>query len=78
MPVEYDKKNAKPFEIVGETSEMGRSSIDIICPFCKTEFVAYIWSLCGGGKKCPSCGAMHYRSKTAAQVIKKPTNGSRR
>lgn len=38
-------------------SEHGRSTIIILCPFCKREVEAYIWSWHGHGmKKCP-CGA---------------------
>jgi len=28
------------------------------CPFCENEVKAYVWSLCGGGKRCPSCKAL--------------------
>lgn len=28
------------------------------CPFCETEVKAYVWSLCGGGKRCTSCNAI--------------------
>lgn len=38
---------------------MGRRRIEIECPFCWATFWAYVWSLAGGGKKCPNCGAMH-------------------
>lgn len=38
----------------------GTSTVEIVCPFCGTEVEAYIWSLAGGGKKCPECGAIHY------------------
>jgi hypothetical protein len=40
-------------------SEMGRRRIRIECPFCFAHFWAFVWSLSGGGKKCPNCGAMH-------------------
>lgn len=39
-------------------SRFGRSYCLIACPFCQSEVVAYIWSLAGGGKRCP-CGAIH-------------------
>lgn len=29
----------------------------IECPFCLAEVKAYLWSLCGGGKRC-GCGAL--------------------
>lgn len=38
-------------------SAMGKSTVDIICPFCNSQTVAYIWSLSGGGKRC-TCGAL--------------------
>lgn len=38
-------------------SRMGRSSIDIRCPWCSAVFRAYVWSLSGGGKRC-RCGAL--------------------
>jgi len=37
----------------------------ITCPFCETDVIAYVWSLAGGGKKCPTCGALHVCSETA-------------
>ena len=36
----------------------GRSYCYITCPFCGQDVKAFIWSLCGGGKRCP-CGALH-------------------
>jgi len=27
------------------------------CPWCKNEVKAYVWSMCGGGKRC-DCGAI--------------------
>lgn len=40
-------------------SEMGRRRIEIECPFCFETFWAFVWSLAGGGKRCPNCRAMH-------------------
>jgi hypothetical protein len=40
-------------------SEMGRRRIEIECPFCFATFWAYVWSLYGGGKRCPNCRAFH-------------------
>ncbi len=39
------------------SSEMGRTRVVLICPFCTSEVAAYLWSLAGSGKKC-SCGAV--------------------
>lgn len=36
------------------------------CPFCNTEVKAYVWSICGGGKRC-DCGALFGRSANAYQ-----------
>lgn len=62
-PVEYNRsENAqREFKVLRRYSEMGRSRVIIECPFCQTQFAAYIWSISGGGKKCENkkCGAMH-------------------
>jgi len=39
--------------------QVGRSYCYIRCPFCDLTVKAYVWSLAGGGKKCPRCGALH-------------------
>ncbi len=44
------KRSAKP---------NGGSTEHIKCPFCQDVFMVYVWSFCGCGKKCPSCGAHH-------------------
>lgn len=54
--------NAKrEFSVLSRTTEMGRTRVRIRCPFCATEFWAYVWSISGGGKKCENkkCGAIH-------------------
>jgi len=53
------KTKAKDHERYHFTSEFGRSTDKIICPFCDHPVVVYIWSLAGSGKRCPECGAMH-------------------
>jgi hypothetical protein len=40
-------------------AEFGRANGLLDCPFCGTTCRVYIWSLAGGGKKCPGCGAVH-------------------
>lgn len=46
-------------------STVGRTEIFLTCPFCAREVLAYLWSLCGSGKRC-SCGALLLR--TGAQA----------
>lgn len=47
------------------------------CPFCATEVKAYVWSLCGGGKRCPSCSAMFGGSGSGIQFKKLIKNNGR-
>ena len=49
-------------------SEIGRSRITIICPFCQARVVAYLWSLAGGGKRC-LCGAFLASTGNASHWI---------
>lgn len=42
---------------IRKRSEMGRTRVDLKCPFCKTTMTAYLWSLAACGKRC-TCGAM--------------------
>lgn len=62
-PVTYNmSENAqREFKVLRRQSAMGRSKVEIECPFCGTRFWAFIWSISGGGKKCENkaCGAMH-------------------
>lgn len=53
-------EEVRTFTVVGERSEFGRSSIDIVCPFCGSTVRAYVWSLAGSGKRCTtrSCRAL--------------------
>lgn len=67
----YDRDKGKEWiHRGGRTSEPGRSSIRIECPFCQETFTAYIWSITGGGKKCPDCGAMHTSHGQAYPMMK--------
>ena len=68
---EYDRENGRPFDVKNYAPAMGRSSVEVTCPFCSEEFLAYVWSIHGGGKKCPNCGAMHTHIRIAYQEIKK-------
>ncbi len=51
------------------SQENGKSSIMIDCAFCQDRFIAYVWSLSGSGKRCPTCGAMHGSFGMATRTI---------
>lgn len=40
------------------SADNGRSYYSVGCPFCNGTFIAYKWSLRGGGKRCPDCKAL--------------------
>lgn len=44
--------------VISESASHGRSYYRVRCPFCKSSFIAYKWSLRGGGKRCPDCKAL--------------------
>ena len=53
---ENARREWRSFSVI---SEMGKRRIEVECPFCFATFWAYVWSLSGGGKRCPNCRAMH-------------------
>lgn len=73
MTTEYNRsENAmRDYRVLSQRSEHGKSRILIECPFCQTQSWAYLWSLCGGGKKCErkSCGAKFNSAGQAAPVV---------
>lgn len=56
------------YEYFGVRCEMGRSSIEIECPFCGSMVRAYVWSLAGVGKRCP-CGAKFHHNGSAIKEV---------
>lgn len=46
----------RPYVVLSEWSEFGRSTVTLECPWCLAEVTAYKWSLAGSGKRC-LCGA---------------------
>lgn len=73
MTDKYDRSpNARrEFEVLRHRSEArGRSEVLIRCPFDRTEFWARIWSISGGGKRCPGCGAIHGSLGQASPTVK--------
>lgn len=67
----YDYDKRKTYSVSDRITEMGKTRIQIQCPFCHEDFWAYIWSLAGGGKKCPKCGAIHSNYGQAAPLREK-------
>jgi len=55
----YDRDKQKEYTSTRGLAQHGKSYIYITCPFCSTKVRAFIWSLSGGGKKCPECKAIH-------------------
>lgn len=45
---------ARDYTASGYRSRMGRSSVTIRCPFCGDDMEAFVWSMRGGGKRCPN------------------------
>jgi hypothetical protein len=50
----------------------GRTYVTIKCPFCGWKVDAYVWSLCGGGKRC-GCGALFGSTGTAYHYRGQPS-----
>lgn len=62
----------REFTVIANVSAAnGRSYYRLRCPFCRSEFKAYKWSINGGGKRCENaaCGAMHTRWGFAVPVV---------
>ena len=65
MVSKYDVERTRPYdshELLGRHDCLGRltqARLRITCPFCETKVDAFRWSLCGSGKKCSGCGALH-------------------
>lgn len=70
MKVAYDLDASRDFTVLSRSAgARGRTTVRIRCPFCSTTFQAYVWSISGGGKKCPGCGAMHASFGKASPVV---------
>lgn len=61
QPAKVQPRLPTPYVVLRRQPAMGRTRELIRCPFCRGEVWAYVWSLCGGGKRC-DCGAMLTRS----------------
>jgi hypothetical protein len=68
---EYNRSpNAmREYRVLDRITEMGRSRVEIECPFCFERFWAFIWSISGGGKKCTNCGAKHASFGQAFPIV---------
>lgn len=51
---------SKQYEVLSKSSAMGKTSIQIKCPFCSQVSKTYVWSLAGNGKRCTNskCDAL--------------------
>lgn len=49
------------------TGRRTQTTIDAACPFCGAAVTLYVWSLCGGGKRC-ACGAKLYSGGAAERL----------
>jgi hypothetical protein len=57
--IPWNEAEKRDYTRTGTYPAMGRSYCYITCPFCGHQCKAFIWSLNGGGKRCPHCKAMH-------------------
>lgn len=71
MSKTFDWDNAKKYDVLRTGLKPPSSNYSIIkCPYDGSQFRAYWWSIAGGGKLCPSCGAKFNQYGMAAQEIK--------
>lgn len=59
----------RTFRTLERVDAVGRSKVRVECPFCFHRFWAFVWSISGGGKKCPNCGSMHTSFGVAYPLI---------
>ena len=52
---DFNKQVLAPTEHYNFRSAHGKSTVDVLCPFCKEKTTAFVWSLSGGGKRCENC-----------------------
>lgn len=55
-------------------SSVGRTAVTYTCPWCGTTIEAYLWSLCGSGKRCTNtaCRSLAHGSGVAYEPEPKP------
>lgn len=59
-----ERVETRQFFAYDERSEMGRTNVQVDCPFCGSQVTVFVWSLAGGGKRC-QCGALFGSGGTA-------------
>lgn len=82
-PASFNPDNRKHYSFLIST-EHGRSQCKITCPFCGCKIIAYLWSLAGSGKLCPTCKAKHVMGLSIRKIkgsanfnINQQTHGGR-
>lgn len=55
-----DRCEVRQYRHVERDAIVRQKQIQIACPFCGAKVLAYVWSLCGSGKRCTGddCGAI--------------------
>lgn len=51
----------------GVATNTGQVPVTFSCPFCSSTVSTWLWSLCGGGKRCGGCKALCSGYGTAIQ-----------
>ena len=65
-----DDCESRDITVLAKISDYGRSRVIFNCPFCTNKVTAYMWSLCGGGKRC-DCGAIFGSGGTGYRLKEK-------
>lgn len=76
---DHDDPNCerREYKVLHRYDCVGRSSVTFHCPWCNDHIEAFIWSICGGGKRC-ECGAIFGGSGTGYKLMKKRTKKNER
>lgn len=68
---DYNEADRRKFTIHSRDDSFGTIQLFMQCPFCNRTFGASLMRMSVKPAVCPSCGAHHFRSGYAKQVIEK-------